>query len=940
MATMVSATAHAQMVELLANVRSDIDDRIALGSFPTRLTRLNDDTALFVASTPTRGTEVWRTDGTWAGTAQVTQLRRGAQGGLTILGRAGDKTVIDLAMYPFHEVWLTDGTLAGNVPVTIPSLPIPDRFFGLSPTGSSGDALFAFAYFFDGSINHRELWSISGSAATVTRLLDRPYDGCFQRFCQPPAADGGGSSIVFVDHEDPIARFRVFARAVAGRPGVDPIHTATSDRLLAAGPPVRAGEWICLPALAPGQGQDSQEPLQIQFYRLGPGSVIAEPFGPVVTDTRLSQAISAEGTAYVAAVSGMIYQIDPVAQRVGAIGTGHRRIAELLDEGLPTPWATLGRQLLFASGGLPGPDLIGIKRATGDFAEAAAVPGLEAVSAVGGFGVAGERFIAEVGFFDRSRSMVAIEGNSPPLVLARYGEFAANDGLGRYSTDEVTAPILALSDHTLLAVDDPVAGTELWRTDGTPEGTHLVRDINTQEDAGFDPLFFAPAGARVVMTSEDGPVRAVDPATGVVSGLPGQTFSQDARSVHATLGSRLYFGGPSTPDSQDVGLWETDGTALGSRFTHTGLRPAEMIEFGGNLLFSRRAGPDFQTGFPAAAFSPVTRSVSFLVPFHTLDQLPTLSDPWIIVEDQVFFASPGPGFDSLLFRSDGTPEGTLVVELPPSGIFSRIFGGGRAGRVVVALRHDDEMIQAWRTDGTQAGTTLLTTFPLDGAFYASGASTPLRFIALVHDRIFSSDGTVEGTRVFSSAWSGSTRGTVLGDSLLLIAADAEHGAELWSTDGIPDGTGLVMDINPGQDPSDLGEFELFRGRAYFAAYTPEFGRELWSTDGTGEGTRRVTDIAPGSESSTPSALAAIGTRLYFAADDGFIGREPYYLEFCGADVNADGVVNPDDLSDFITCFFLDMMAPGTCVTADFNGDGSRDPDDLGDFIVAFFASNC
>jgi hypothetical protein len=61
---------------------------------------------------------------------------------------------------------------------------------------------------------------------------------------------------------------------------------------------------------------------------------------------------------------------------------------------------------------------------------------------------------------------------------------------------------------------------------------------------------------------------------------------------------------------------------------------------------------------------------------------------------------------------------------------------------------------------------------------------------------------------------------------------------------------------------------------------------------------------------------------------------------CIADFNSDGFVNPDDLADYITCFFLDVQFPGICPEADFNSDDFRNPDDLADFITAFFASAC
>ncbi|MGD9690348.1 MAG: proprotein convertase P-domain-containing protein [Phycisphaerales bacterium] len=57
---------------------------------------------------------------------------------------------------------------------------------------------------------------------------------------------------------------------------------------------------------------------------------------------------------------------------------------------------------------------------------------------------------------------------------------------------------------------------------------------------------------------------------------------------------------------------------------------------------------------------------------------------------------------------------------------------------------------------------------------------------------------------------------------------------------------------------------------------------------------------------------------------------------CPADFNLDGVVNADDLGDFINCYFGETANPGTCLQADFNDDGIVNADDLGDFINVFF----
>jgi len=53
---------------------------------------------------------------------------------------------------------------------------------------------------------------------------------------------------------------------------------------------------------------------------------------------------------------------------------------------------------------------------------------------------------------------------------------------------------------------------------------------------------------------------------------------------------------------------------------------------------------------------------------------------------------------------------------------------------------------------------------------------------------------------------------------------------------------------------------------------------------------------------------------------------------CLADYNVDGVVDPDDLSDYIAEYF----SPALESPADYNRDGTLDPDDLADFIASFF----
>ncbi|MCA9150075.1 MAG: DUF4214 domain-containing protein [Planctomycetales bacterium] len=168
--------------------------------------------------------------------------------------------------------------------------------------------------------------------------------------------------------------------------------------------------------------------------------------------------------------------------------------------------------------------------------------------------------------------------------------------------------------------------------------------------------------------------------------------------------------------------------------------------------------------------------------------------------------------------------------------------------------------------------------------------------------------------------------TQVGDITYFVANDGEHGDELWRTDGTPEGTELIVDIQPGassgapQNLTPLGDLLFFtasregRGRElfvsdgtpagtvmvtdihltgssapaelvalddllFFTAYEPEHGRELWQSDGTPAGTVLVEDLREGGASSLPSDLTVMNHRLYFAATGpDAIGRELWSYE--------------------------------------------------------------
>jgi ELWxxDGT repeat protein len=114
---------------------------------------------------------------------------------------------------------------------------------------------------------------------------------------------------------------------------------------------------------------------------------------------------------------------------------------------------------------------------------------------------------------------------------------------------------------------------------------------------------------------------------------------------------------------------------------------------------------------------------------------------------------------------------------------------------------------------------------------------------------------------------------VLGARLFFSAFTAQHGRELWVSDGSTAGTQLAVDIAPGSASSNPAGLTTLGNKLIFSAQNASSGRELWISDGSAAGTQMLKDIVPGSLSGNPESMTRFGDRVFFVADDGVHGEE-------------------------------------------------------------------
>ncbi|WP_225036026.1 T9SS type A sorting domain-containing protein [Winogradskyella sp. SM1960] len=313
-----------------------------------------------------------------------------------------------------------------------------------------------------------------------------------------------------------------------------------------------------------------------------------------------------------------------------------------------------------------------------------------------------------------NRELFKFDGTEPVLIKNINPNGASAPGYG----DPGIFDFGKLNDKLYFTADNGSVGSELWTTDGTEGGTHLVANIALQLDHSYAHSFVEYNG-KLLFTAKyyyfDRGLHITDgttEGTSLVKDISSGSGTTQIRELTA-FNNKIYFA--ATGDSSGNELWVTDGTESGTHMVKnigsfsSGSKPSDLTVYNGKLYFSAE---DETYGRELWVSDGTEAGTELFIDFNTGvggAGEPLSGDPVNFIENDgklYFGASNEEGHNSALWATDGTVAGTVMVNefnhnpLPVFSYDDNVYFVGPGG--TTTYRKD-----LWVSDGTSAGTQIV-----------------------------------------------------------------------------------------------------------------------------------------------------------------------------------------------------------------------------------------
>ena len=257
------------------------------------------------------------------------------------------------------------------------------------------------------------------------------------------------------------------------------------------------------------------------------------------------------------------------------------------------------------------------------------------------------------------------------------GSICSNSYWGPGYNDRM--PVIYKNEIYFLATDG-THGVEVWKTDGTSAGTVMLKDIYPGPQGYFDPQFNYP-----YFTELDG---------------------------------ELFFA--ANDGSHGFELWKSDGTEGGTEMVKDisadgiyGSNPEHLINFNGTLIFTARDDVYGYEIYKSDGTEAGTELIKDIVPgiygsmndgyAGSIDPQFTVSGDYLYFTGRIDETLP---IYFYLYRTDGTDAGTITLNNDLQNVANFCDVDGTC--YFYGFDGDYDHSSLWKTDGTIAGTTLVS----------------------------------------------------------------------------------------------------------------------------------------------------------------------------------------------------------------------------------------
>lgn len=420
---------------------------------------------------------------------------------------------------------------------------------------------------------------------------------------------------------------------------------------------------------------------------------------------------------------------------------------------------------------------------------------------------------------------------------------------------------------------------DLWVTDGTEAGTKIVKKINLNGDSKVmhpfvfnnEIYFLANDGSTGIELwksngTENGTVQVFDFFIGSTSGI-------NLKPI--VYNNNIYFIGQQSTNMK--GLWKYDGTQTQLVKNFDNINYFDPVIIQNKMIFCINT----TSGFQLWSCDGTTTGTDSL--FTTPPYLSVINNPLRVFNNKLYFQATDSSFNISNWTSEGTAATTVSLSSAiPVLSNADIVGNSSSNNYLIFSKNTDHYI----SDGTINGTKLINDITLTSNYSGFG----LNVLEYNDTLILNGKNKKNGMELFKYNFSTNSSTILddihhrfssninasvsLNDKLIYFGNGFNEGMELFISDGTASNTKLLKDMNSGEYSTVFtGDNNYFfkNGNKAFFRCTVGSGFEPCVTDGTEAGTYLIKDLSPfspGSLNVDPYFMKLDINNVLFGADDG------------------------------------------------------------------------